>query len=739
MYVTKKCEITFCRAAERIFLLAVLLSVAAAAGAMAPGGKLEAKVAPYKGRNVIWVNGRPLAPLMYSGTEHSRETWVGRPRQSIEEFSRLGYEIIQTDMWFKYSLRPDGTFDIAGIRKQLAGILEVNPEAKIVVRINVSAPRWWLEQNPAERCQVTVQNTAKVRFAGNSAESLASGKYEAFAGKYLQRFLAELARTPEGGRVIGFHIGGGVYGEWHYYGIDQEPDASEPMRQKFIAFAKARYGTLQRVNAAWLTSFKTFEDIVVPSYERRYQVADGDFRDPQRDRYVIDYYQCQQATVSALVNGLARITKETWPRPALVGLFYGYFYGGFTVGAVASQFDIATLFRSPYVDYFSGPLASRNMYGAGYFRSLTDSVALNGKLWISEHDTPTHLNRGALGIGGVKWPNVPEDEAQSIALMRRNFMYTLTDNAGQWWYDFGPQNKSGWWSTPGMLAEAKSLLALSSARLEQPYEKPSDVLVVYDMASFNYVRPSRVDKLTSKITEAMSDTLFGTGAAFDRIFLMDLARADLSRYKMVIFGNIFALNAADRAYVKSHVIKDGRTVVFMSGAGYTDGVRNDTRLISGLVGMHIEKAMGSDTTVTTTIRRQQFVLDAAGVASRFKVADAGARPIATYGSGEIAAAVKPIGGSTVYYFGVPLKAELSFFKALLTEAHVRAWVENTVARDTVAVGGGIIAIYSVSGGVKTLKPLNGRPMCPGFAGNGLPAVADKRMRAVVPLSLGCVF
>ena len=29
--------------------------------------------------------------------------------------------------------------------------------------------------------------------------------------------------------------------------------------------------------------------------------------------------------------------------------------------------------------------------------------------------------------------------------------------------------------------------------------------------------------------------------------------------------------------------------------------------------------------------------------------------------------------------------------------------------------------------------------CPGFAGNGLPAVADKRMRAVVPLSLGCVF
>jgi hypothetical protein len=85
-------------------------------------------------------------------------------------------------------------------------------------------------------------------------------------------------------------------------------------------------------------------------------------------------------------------------------------------------------------------------------------------------------------------------------------MYCLTDNTGQWWYDFGPKNKSGWWSTPAMLAEAKSLLGLANSCLERPYEKKSDVLVVYDMTSFNCVRPARIDKLTSKITEAMTDT-----------------------------------------------------------------------------------------------------------------------------------------------------------------------------------------------------------------------------------------
>ena len=689
-------------------ILSLLLLPLAVLGAPPPDpGKLEAKVAPYQGRNVFWVNGRPMAPLMYSGTEHSRETWAGQPRQSIGEFAALGQQIIQTDMWFKYSLRPDGSFDMAGIRRQLAGILEVKPDACIVVRINVSAPRWWLDQNPAEICRTTGGGTGKNTFGGNSAESLASTVYAAFAQQNLRRFLQELEKTPEGDRVIGFHIGGGVYGEWHYYGIYDEPDASEPMRQRFIGFAQARYGTIDRVNAAWKTGFRTLDEIVVPSYGRRYEVTDGDFRDPQRDRYVIDYYECQQATVSALVNGLARLVKETWPRPTVVGLFYGYFFGNWTVGAQSSQFDIKTLFRSPHVDYFSGPLSSRNAYGSGYFRTLVDSVSLNGKVWISEHDTPTHLNLNAKGVGGAKWPDVPENEGQSIAIMRRNYMYTITEAAGQWWYDFGPANRSGWWSTPAMLAEAKRLLEISTAKLDQPYVKPAEVLLVHDMDSFNYVRPAKIDRLTFKITEEMSDALLGTGAAIDRIFLMDLDHVDLSKYKLVIFGNVFALDAAQRRWIKERIVTPGRSVVFLSGAGYTDGVKNDVALISSLTGMRIAKADGLKPVVTVTLGGQASRLDAGGVVSLFQVTDDAARTIGTYAGGEVGAAVKKVNGATVYYFGLPPKTDLGFFKVLMREAGVRTYVENTVARDYVSVGGGIIGIYSVAGGRKTIKPLKG--------------------------------
>jgi len=698
----------------KLMLFVVLLGAGVACGADASSGKVEAKVAAYKGRNVFFINGLPAAPLMYSGTEHSRDTWGGQPRQSLADFTAQGYDIIQTDMWFKYSLRPDGTFDMDGIRKQLAGILAVNPHAKIVVRINVSAPHWWLEKNPTELCKVTATTQDKIVFGGNSAESLASEKYAAFAAKNLQLFLTELAKTPEGDRVMGFHIGGGGYGEWHYYGIYQEPDASAPMRQKFAAFAQAKYQDLDHLNAAWLTTFKTWDEIVVPSYDRRYALTDGDFRDPQRDRYVLDYYDCQHATVSALVNGLARLTKETWPRPAVVGLFYGYFYGNWTVGSQASQFDIKTLFNSPYVDYFAGPYASRNMYGSGMFRSLAASVAPHGKVWISEHDGGTHL-----GEGKVRFPDLPRNEAESIARMRRNFMYTLTENAGQWWYDFGPQNKSGWWSTPALLAEARDLRGLTQKCLETPFEKHADVLVVYDMDAYNYVRPARIDKLSFKATEALSDSLLGTGAALDRIFLMDLPRVDLARYKLVIFANTFVMDEAQRALIRDQVSAAGRAVVFMSGAGYTDGRRNDPAFISDLVGLHVEKTPSTPSTpstadastepdpATVTLDGQAFTLDTRGLTTRFKVADPGAAGLGTYGSGPVCAAVKTVRGCRIYYFGVPLAAPLPLFKTLLAQTHVRTYVENTGEKDYVAVGGDIIAIYSVTGGERILKPLDG--------------------------------
>ena len=664
----------------------------------------------YKGRNVFYINGRPHMPLMYSGTEQGRKTWENPARENIKAFVEAGYTIIQTDMWFKYSLRPDGTFDTPGIQRQLAAILDINRSAHLVVRINVSAPQWWLLQHPEERCVTTKPGPDNQHFGGNNAESLASRAYTEFAHQYLGLFLRELLSLPEADRVIGIHIGGGVYGEWHYYGIFNEPDASRAMQERFRRFVLAKYGSLERIGSRWGNRFTKISDVEVPSYERRYLASDGDFYDPATDAQVIDYYECQQQVISGLVEGLARLVKETWPRRVLTGVFFGYFYGGFTVGAQASQADIRAIFRSPYIDYFAGPYYSRSMYGSGCYRSLSESAALNGKIWLTEHDGGTHL--GSSGSGRGRFPDIPENEQQTIARMRRNFMYTITEKGGQWWYDFGPRSQGGgWWNTPGLLREAGQLNSLASALMEKPFKSLSEVLLVHSMYAFYHHRPKKSENLTNLLHEKMADAMLGTGVPFDKIFLMDLDRADLSRYKLIIFANTVVLSDSQRLFIRNEVMKAGRTVVFLSASGYTDGVRNNVSLVSALTGITIDKAdQESSPKFTLTLDHLKFPGSAPGVISTFKVTDPAARPVGYYENGEMAAAVKMVNGCRIYYFGIPLGDKAAPFRSLLKEAEIRFYVENITEQDYVSIGGGIIAIYSVKGGDKVLHPLNGCPV-----------------------------
>lgn len=664
----------------------------------------ESRVGVYNGRNVIFINDHPYPPIMYSGTEQGQRTWMDPTRKSLQEFTDKGYEIIQTDSWFKYLLDESGTFNMKLLQKQLDAILEVNPLAKIVVRINVSAPQWWLDKHPDEICKTTKPNSDNT-FNGNSAESLASEEYRSFAKKYLTKFIKELAVTPEGSHVIGIHIGGGVYGEWHYYGLRNEADCSIPMRNRFAQYGLIQYGSLKEMNKKWDTNFKSLKEVEVPSYDRRYITHAGDFRDPQKDCYVIDYYKCQQITNSSLVNELAKIVKETWPRPLIIGVFYGYFYGGFTVGAEASQMDIETIFRSPYIDYFAGPYFSRDMDGSGCYRSLAKSAALNGKIWFTEHDGGTFL--GSSGSGKGKFPSIPMNEEQSIARMRRNYMYSITENGGQWWYDFGPKSQGGgWWSTDKMMKETGALLSLSDSLLKEKNEDVADVLVVSDMDSYYYMRPRLVDYISTEINEYLADALLGSGCAFDKIFLMDLEKVNLSQYKTVIFGNVFHLTDRFHNYIQTKVMAGGRTVVFMSGAGYINDKKADPSLITSLTGIHVSLGENCDS-LRITLNGKEHLEMTDKIKTCFIIDDPSVKVIGRYVSGKAGAVIKKSKKCTIYYFGIPLGRYTGSCKDLLLETGSRTYVDGLLDNDYVSVGGGVIGIYSVSGGNKKIKPLNG--------------------------------
>ena len=102
--------------------------------------------------------------------------------------------------------------------------------------------------------------------------------------------------------------------------------------------------------------------------------------------------------------------------------------------------------------------------------------------------------------------------------------------------------------------------------------KGKDVLIVYDTESVYHFGHSLTGDLSDVHNSYnqfdMADAIAKSGAGYDMIFLYDLQKCDLSRYKCVLFVACEKIRKTDYEYIQSNVMKDGRTVAFMRQNGY---------------------------------------------------------------------------------------------------------------------------------------------------------------------------
>lgn len=675
--------------------------------------KSVSAVQAQNGRNLLMIDGKTTTPIMYSGTEGSQNTSLPLVQRQIVNFMNAGINLVQNDQWLSDYWKSDNSIDVATPLNQLSAILETNPNAYLIVRMNVSAPKWWVD-SPANADEL-VGYTQTGSYEGNNdtinsmRTSFASQKWIDEASEKLIIYINALKNSPIGDRVVGFHITGGCFGEWHPYGITgYEPDNGVRMTEAYRAFLADKYGTVSALNSKWRTSYSSFEEIAVPDYKSRFQ-SEASYRSPVKSQAVIDYYICQSKVISLAVIKFAKLFKDTWQDNILCGTFSGYLYscdngGDISVGASASQLDLESLLQSEYIDYISGPYAARDMNNSGLFRSLALSASLNGKLFISEMDMHTYLGDGF----NHTYPRACRDERDTIAIMRRNYMYTLTEAAGQWYYDFGPNNASGAYDTDNLMAEVKSLKAISDKYSAVSYSSDADVLVVYDLYSYVNMLPWTHDRLATNLIDSFTEALLKTGASSDRIFLFDLKKVDLSKYKTVIFANTSEFTEEERSYIKSNVMTSGRSVVFMSGAGYYRLGTKNFGNIYDLVGMNIAQDY-TDSNISLTFKNGlNGSSTLSGIHSMFRIEDSSVTAVATYSNGKTAAGYKTIGGCKVWYFGVPI-VDSKVLTAVLKDSGSHIYVSG-IDDAFVSIGGGIIGIYTLSGGTAQVKLKNDKSM-----------------------------
>jgi hypothetical protein len=351
--------------------------------------------------------------------------------------------------------------------------------------------------------------------------SLASAKWKQESGEKLVELCRKLAKTPEGNAVIGMHVAGGIYGEWHYWGfIEHDPDTGPAMTTYFRNWLRTKYKTTQNLQKSWQATGFTLDNATVPTTVERLKTQDGFFKDPVQEQRTIDYFNAQQQVVADDAIYFCKLVKETWPRPIVTGIFYGYLHMTFNRQTVGGHLFIRQILDSPYIDYLSAPQTywpdSRKAGGSGNSRGIIESTLLHGKLWFDEIDNGyLHAKNDFENIRYTE-----RYDSTYASIIRRCALLPLMRGIGYWFYDFGPQKGFGWWDNPTYLASMKEEKQFFEKRLSIPYHSEADVLYVWSQDVFYYLKsaplPITVNVLDQSIEQALR-----SGTVGDQVYDFD--------------------------------------------------------------------------------------------------------------------------------------------------------------------------------------------------------------------------
>lgn len=708
------------------------------------GQPLSGEVRQHHGNPTIFVNGEPMSPYVYALPDipGGRYTWEEVPAWNIAQFCAAGTRLFQVGVFFEDMWKSDGSLDISTAVKQIRGIQDKCPGAAVVLRYHFHMPTWWRDSHPEELTRFSDTDEFEIGidygfrrfmdddFRAQPRESFASERWVSDATDVTLRFLEAMKQEPESQWLIGFHIAGGVYGEWHHWGfMYNEGDTSEPNQRYFRKWLTNKYKTDIALQRAWGRTDVTLSTAKVPGFDDRRTTA-GIFRNPVEERWVEDYYRSQHDLVPERLLYFAKLMKSNWDRPLLIGSFGAYFYSLFGREAAGGNLNQHLVLESPYVDYLSAPnVYEPDDHDPGHVyrsRALLKTVRMHGKVWLTENDQEAILVN-------PRFHDYQQHLGNSIAIVQRNALQDLTRGNGLWWFDFGPsgtilngilqlhRGKIGYWDHPDVMTAIAKIKTIYDEKVNQPYRSDADLLLVYDTEVFYHTASQRFsDAVNNTAINWVTLAAHYSGAAFDAIHLKDLPNIDLSQYKAVLFGNTYRLTDAEIDWIHKNVAKDGRHLIWNYAPGYTDGNILDARRLSKTTGIELERTVDftpfpeimpdNRHVVGGPIRLRKYgsyrQLPDSTLSPAFKVADDKATIIGRYTiNGEPAMAMKRFPSHTSWYSALPLN-ERDVLRSILNEAGVHLYSER--AGEVVYVGNNLIVYHSIRPGKHVITLRNGK-------------------------------
>ncbi|MCF7853704.1 MAG: hypothetical protein K9N51_02815 [Candidatus Pacebacteria bacterium] len=532
-------------------------------------------------RAKLFVDGQALPPMAFCvrGDEHKTVHLAERRAQELSQANFRLFVIFMQSGWHFED-------DAAGIgwdytEHQANCILDTCPEACFLLRLDCRPSKKWFDENPNELVMFEDGSRDRFRahrhgtFTDHRQVCYASEKYARDAAPHIRNAIDFVESCLFGKRVIGYHVEGGCCGEWNYLRDTRDGicgDFSPAFKTFYSTWLNEKYGNESALRQAWrmpeaslsepripTSSEQVFSEGEIAHNGRRDPEGDwGNFLDPEKSQFLIDYYEARTAGTARTIERMAEVIKDRTNHRALTGAFWGTM-----LGVSAQTYAICGplfLANSPHIDYLTTPSQyyDRQPGGGSTFRVPVDSIVYRGKLWINESDSRTHLADDHNKTQFCRCHSMTD----TANVLNRDFAQVLCDDVHGWWFEMAEGGHS-FYDDPAIV----DLFSRQQKIARDSYTsagKATEIAVVYDQKSmFSHPFESTRDLLAWN----RSQTIPRIGAPCDHIFHNDLLLPNLPDYKMYIFLNCHSLTSAERTAVNRKVKRRGAIVVWAYANG----------------------------------------------------------------------------------------------------------------------------------------------------------------------------
>ena len=491
-----------------------------------------------------------------------------------------------------------------------AKLLEMNPNAYFLPRLQLNAPRWWEDAHPEELVKYGLPYDEKEHrmeerlgeaglnwYAGRDTydPSLASKIWIEDLSDLLRAYLQHIENSPLRSRMMGYQVTSAMTAEWHYIGSRYLPDYSKPMQEKVGK---------------------------IPSAEERMNTAFGLLRDPAKEKDVIEFYQKFHENTANTILHFARIVKEETNRRVICGTFYAYIMENVMIqeaGHLAPQIVL----NSQDIDFIASPYTyqhtnipgkgrwesdmvddagnwlgrARGEAGDGGYRVPVESVKRYKKLFIVEWDPSTYLEPVKRTEGG----SGSQTLEGTLHILQRDMGRMFAGGIGGWFLDFGHftppfRANRGWYDDEPMINEISKFAKLGNKRQKQNIKSVSEILAVFDAKSFFISQHWKAEKPWKGFGISVSDffnhwfvnsqarTFHRIGSPMDFLFRFDLTQEDTKIYRLFFMVNQFFLTDEEVDFLSNLFRDSGATVVWYYAPGLVTPDKLDLNRMQQLTG-----------------------------------------------------------------------------------------------------------------------------------------------------------